>query len=131
MHFADLLCGHQVSTDTRAPILGEEMLCPACPRIEGTYQYAQVIRVHDPDMKISEGGQMESFTRGMKRTAAQIDGIDNSWNLLHIASGLLPYCLQEAIGTIDRNSVAAKLALTYADALLKEWRKSQGDDYGD
>lgn len=70
---------------------------------------------------------MSEFVDSMKRTAAEMAGIDNSWNLLHIASQVLP-------ALIDRGrtpQVCAKKALEYAHVLLQEWRKSQGEDYGE
>lgn len=59
------------------------------------------------------------------RKSATMDGIDNSWNLLHIATAMLPVCVHPDPAT------AAKRALQYADALLKEFRKSQGELYGE
>ena len=81
---------------------------------------------------------MSEFTEGMKRTAATMDGIDNSWNLLHIASqalaamsGFVPSSEDDLVSIRLRAALMAKAALIYADAMLKEFRKTQGDDYGD
>ena len=112
---------------------GEDGRC-VCGMSEQEYSTRQtheaLAKLHTEAVKHSE------YLEGMRHTAAAMDGIDNSWNLLHIASqlmsGLLLYRLQRChssqLALVTEQ--AAEDSLKAADALLRQWRKSQGNEYG-
>ena len=67
--------------------------------------------------------------RDYQRTSAQVEGIDNGWNLLHIASGIMAALMAKRGYTVDADfEHCAQDSIRGADALLRVWRKSQGED---